>query len=215
MWAAKKPIYIRKERKAMTHPICPECSTIFVKRAQRESLQERVLSLICVYPFRCQLCRHRFRFLHQGIKYLRVEEDRRAYERLAINFPVTFTSDSIESKGSVADISIAGCAMQAEVKMDPGAILRMSLQMSDGVPAVAVQAAVVRDVRRNRIGVEFLQLKKTERDRLRDFIRNLLLGRQTSEAAGLTSDRTAQFAKHCLRRQHRSLFLEHLVCDAC
>jgi len=99
--------------------------------------------------------------------------------------------------------------------MDPGAILRMSLQMSDGVPAVAVQAAVVRDVRRNRIGVEFLQLKKTERDRLRDFIRNLLLGRQTSEAAGLTSDRTAQFAKHCLRRQHRSLFLEHLVCDAC
>jgi hypothetical protein len=167
----------------MTHPICPKCSTKFVKRAHRESLQERVLSLVYVDPFRCQLCGHRFGFLHWGIKDLRVEEDRRAYERLAINFPVTFTSDSIESRGSVVDISIAGCAMQAGVNMVPGAILRMSLQISDGVPAVAVQAAVVRDVRRNRIGVEFLQVKKTERDRLRDFIRKLLLGRQTSETA--------------------------------
>ena len=156
MWAAKKPIYIRKERKAMSHPICPACSTEFVKPAHRESLQERVLSLIYVDPFRCQLCGHRFRFLHWGIKHSRVDEDRRAYQRFPVSFPVTFTSHSIQSKGLIADISMAGCALQTTARLELGAILRMSLEISNAKSPLVGDAGVVRDGRRNCEGVEFL-----------------------------------------------------------
>lgn len=167
----------------MTQPSCPECFTEYVKRVRRESLKERLISLFYFYPFRCQLCGHRFKFLQWGVKYLRVEEDRRTYERLRLNFPVTFTRDGIQSSGTIADISMAGCAIRAAAKLDPGTILRTSLQMSPVMPPIVVEAAIVRDVRQDRVGVEFLHLKKIERDRLRDFIRNSLLKQQSGETS--------------------------------
>jgi len=175
----------------MTHPSCPECSTEYVKRVHRESLKERLLSLFYVYPFRCQLDGHRFRFLQWKVKYVRVEEDRRTYERLPMNFPVTFTSRGTESEGRIADISIAGCALETEAKLVLGAILCVSLQITDDIPPVEVSAAVVRDIHQKWVGIEFLQLKKTERDRLRDFIHAALVERHRGDpaVAGLEPER--------------------------
>jgi c-di-GMP-binding flagellar brake protein YcgR len=122
------------------------------------------------------------------VNYLRVEEDRRTYERLPVSCPVTFTHDSIQSRGSIEDISMAGCAMLAEDILAPGTILQMALHISDDVPPVGVTAAVVRNVRRRRVGVEFLQLKKTERDRLRDFIQAALRRRQMNQIDSAAAD---------------------------
>ena len=158
----------------MTRLSCPDCATEYVKRARRESLKDRLLSLIYVYPFFCQLCGHRFRSLQWGTKYLRIEEDRRIYQRMPAHFPVAFVSDGVKSSGLAADISMGGCALQIATKIQLGAILRVSLRISENMPPISVEAAVVRDVRRNRVGVEFLQVKKIERDRLRDFISSLL-----------------------------------------
>ena len=165
----------------MTDPTCPGCFTKFVKRVRRESLQERVLSLIYIYPFRCQLCGRYFRFLHWKVKYRRVDQDRRIYQRLPISFPATLTGNSIESKGLVANISMAGCAINTGAKLEPGAILRMSLHIPGNLPPIGVQAAVVRDVQQNCAGLEFLQIEKTDRERLRAFISVLLREQWKSE----------------------------------
>lgn len=41
---------------------CPECSSEYVARSHRTSVQ-RVLSMIQLYPYRCDACGHRFMLL--------------------------------------------------------------------------------------------------------------------------------------------------------
>lgn len=163
----------------MSQLICPKCSKDYVKRVGRQGLKEHVLSLCYVYPFRCQLCGYRFRFLQWGIRYQRVEEDRREYERLPMNFPVSFEGDDVRGVGSVVDISMSGCSLHAEAQLEEGKILQMVLQISRDLLPVAVEAAIVRTVQANRVGVEFLRFQPTERERLQLFVRGLVLGRKT------------------------------------
>lgn len=163
----------------MANLICPQCSRDYVKRVGRQGLKERLLSLFYVYPFRCQLCGYRFRFLQWGIRYQRVEGDRREYERLPMNFPLTFDGESVHGVGSVLDLSISGCSLHTEARLDEGTILRMALQISTDLLPVAVEAAIVRTVHGNRAGVEFLRFPQNERERLQVFVRGLVLGPKT------------------------------------
>ena len=55
----------------MPRPLCPRCSREYVKRVSRVGLGERLISLFYVYPFRCQLCGHRFQLLQWGVEYKR------------------------------------------------------------------------------------------------------------------------------------------------
>lgn len=160
----------------MENPFCPACSREYVKRIGRRGITERLLSVFYVYPFRCQLCGHRFRALQFGVRYQRIEEDRREYERIPTEFPVTFTGDSIDGKGSVVDISMTGCTFNGHSQLAKDKIIRVVLHVSDDVLPISVEAAVVRSVHMNRVGLEFLQFERGERERLHLFIRGLLLG---------------------------------------
>jgi len=159
----------------MPQPNCPKCSRDYVKRVSRVGFKERLLSIIYVYPFRCQLCRYRFRVMQWRVNYVRVEEDRREYDRMPISFPVSFAGDNIDGNGSVADISMNGCSIQANAELTEGSITRMALQISNQSPPVNVEAAVVRTVRKDHIGIEFLRFEQKDRERLQLFIRGLLL----------------------------------------
>jgi hypothetical protein len=161
----------------MPRPLCPRCSREYIRRVSRVGLGERLISLFYVYPFRCQLCGHRFKLLQWGIKYKRIEEDRREYERMPVNFAATFVAGGVHGQGLIVDISIAGCSLHTDAQLAEGNILRMGLQVSNQTPPVNVEAAIVRSIRLNRAGVEFLQFENGERERLQRFIRGLILDR--------------------------------------
>jgi PilZ domain len=161
----------------MPRPLCPRCSREYVRRVSRVGLGERLISLFYVYPFRCQLCGHRFQLLQWGVKYKRIEEDRREYERIPVNFPATFAAVGVSGQGLIVDISIAGCSLHTEAQLGEGNILRMGLQVPNETPPVNVEAAIVRSIRSGRAGVEFLQFENGERERLQHFIRGLILDR--------------------------------------
>jgi PilZ domain len=161
----------------MSRPLCPRCSREYVRRVSRVGLGERLISLFYVYPFRCQLCGHRFKLLQRGVTYKRVEEDRREYERLPVNFPATFTAGGVNGQGLVVDISIAGCSFHTQAQLAEGNILRMVLQVPNETHPVNLQAAIVRSIRSGRAGVEFLEFENGERERLQHFIRGLILDR--------------------------------------
>jgi hypothetical protein len=72
---------------------------------------------------------------------------------------------------------MGGCTLQTQTKVETGAILNLSLQISKDVPPVIVDAGVVRNVRDGVIGVEFLLWQQSERERLQLFVRGLLIGR--------------------------------------
>jgi hypothetical protein len=161
----------------MLRPLCPRCSKEYVRRVSRVGLGERVASLFYVYPFRCQLCGHRFKLLQWGAKYRRIEEDRREYERMAANFPVTFVAGAVNGQALVVDISMAGCTLQTEAQLAEGNILQMGLQVSNTPQPINVEAAIIRSIQSGRAGVEFLRVENGERERLQSFIRGLILDR--------------------------------------
>jgi DNA-directed RNA polymerase subunit RPC12/RpoP len=160
----------------MLQPLCPNCARDYTKRVSRIGFKERLLSIIYVYPFRCQLCGYRFSFMQRGVRYRRVEEDRREYNRMPASFPVSFACDGIEATGHVLDISLNGCTVEANTVIAEGSIVRMALQMSEELAPIGVEAALVRDVNRDRIGIEFLRFQYHDRERLQIFIRRLLNG---------------------------------------
>jgi len=156
---------------------CPNCARDFVRRVPRAGLSEVVLSVFYVYPFKCQLCGERFRDLQWGVRYTRVEEDRRDYDRMEIDFPIGFAGDDIRGDGAVLNVSMGGCRFKTGAQLGLGTILRVELRVSADLPPVIVDAAVVRSVGGGSIGVEFLQWQEGERQRLQLFVRGMLIGR--------------------------------------
>lgn len=43
---------------------CPNCRSKDIRRSHRRNLLERLLSFVCIYPFRCDSCGERFKKLH-------------------------------------------------------------------------------------------------------------------------------------------------------
>lgn len=157
-------------------PVCPQCGRDFVRRCHREGALEQLLSIAYIYPFRCQLCTHRFRAMEWGKRYNKRRIDKRQYERIATRFPVTFSGDQVEGKGEVADLSIEGCGLETETPPEVGALLQLKLYTtSEQEPAVVVDAAVVRSVRSRSVGVKFLRLSAEHKGRLSQYMRNLLV----------------------------------------
>jgi PilZ domain len=162
----------------MNEPQCPRCRRDFVQRVHRRWGLERVLSLLYIYPFRCQLCGHRFRVQQWGVRYVRRAIDRRQYERMATSFPVTFSGAAGTGEGMVTDIALGGCGVGTTAQLVEGAILQMQLQTSPSTPAIPVEAAVVRSVRPRYVGFEFLRFEPQARERLSQFLYELLMARQ-------------------------------------
>lgn len=140
-------------------------------------MREFLSSLFYVYPFKCQLCGERFLNFQWGPRYTRVEEDRRAYDRMEVNFPMTFSAQNLAGEGVLLNISMAGCRFKTTVDLGVGMVLQMGLQVSVDLPPIGVDAAVVRNVSRGSAGVEFLRWQESERQRLQLFVQGILIGR--------------------------------------
>ena|SRR5215510_6739657 len=162
----------------MAFPKCPRCGRDFVRRSSRAGRAEILLSVFYVYPYRCQLCGHRFRSFQPGVRYTKVNEDRREYNRIPINFPVTFSGENVAGEGMLVNISMGGCLFTTTADLATGIIMKLALQIYSSVPPVIVDAAVVvvRRIDPETAGVEFLRWQETERVRLRAFMRELLIG---------------------------------------
>jgi PilZ domain len=153
---------------------CPECKHDFGRRVSRVRLTEKIASLFYVYPFRCQLCGHRFSSFQRGVRYVKIAEDRRDYYRMRIDRPVTFSAEKISGKGTLRDISMGGCSFNTDVDLAFGMILKLEIQISVSSSPLRVDA-VVRHVSAGAAGVEFIGWQDSERARLRAFVKNLRL----------------------------------------
>ena len=138
---------------------------------------ESCLRLVAVYPFKCQLCGHRFRSFQSDVRYVTVQEDRRDYDRMERKFPVKFTSEYIAGEGMVLDVAMGGCTFTTSSDLVIGMALTMDLRISAAVPPVIVNTAVVRNIRAGIAGVEFLTWQESERERLQLFVTGMLIGR--------------------------------------
>ena len=155
---------------------CPNCARQFVRRVSCIGSAETLLGFFYIYPFKCQLCGFRFRMPQWGVRYVRVPEDKRDYDRMAARFPVTFQAHNLRGQGTVTNLSMGGCNFTSADPIAIGTVLQLWLQISDDVAPVLVDAAVVRYVHEHAAGVEFIRWQPSERERLQLFVRGLLIG---------------------------------------
>jgi len=144
---------------------CPLCESSYVRRAHRKGVLEQLLSAVYVYPFRCQLCTHRFLSLQWGVRYAR-QEDPRQYERIGVRFPVQFSGPQTTGKGIVTDISVADCAIETSLPFKQGDVLKLELSAKTGRPPIIVARAAVRSIRPGTVGVQFVEVSDQEQARL-------------------------------------------------
>src|SRR4030095_13493169 len=79
-------------------------------RGNRRTSARRILWL-------SQLCGERFSFFQRGVRYVRIDEEQRLYQRSPVNFPIAFANDEVSGKGRVGDISMGGCTVQTDAQL--------------------------------------------------------------------------------------------------
>jgi hypothetical protein len=154
-------------------PTCPVCQSTYVRRSPRAGVFENLLSLLYVYPFRCQLCSYRFTALQWGIRYAK-HQDLRQYERIGVRFPVLFGNGQIVGKGTVTDVSVGDCAIETAVQLHQGDALKLELFAKSGRPPIVVTRAVVRSVRQGQVGVQFVDMEDSEKARLNRLVADMV-----------------------------------------
>jgi hypothetical protein len=161
---------------------CRQCSRDFVRRVSRAGIVDMLLSLFYLYPFKCQLCGDRFRARQTGVRSMRVEDDRREYDRMEMRFPISFSAAEASGDGVMLNFSMAGCNFSTSAQIPPGVVLRMVFHVKPGLVPISVEAALVRYVGPGSVGVEFLRLEASERERLQHLVRGKLIESPTALA---------------------------------
>lgn len=158
----------------MKAPVCPKCKSELVGRTHRNGMVERAVSLAYIYPFKCQVCQHRFRKLQWGERYVRVPLDRRHAERLPTRIPVTIHwKDGGQGRGTVRDISVTGCGIETEAPVPMGALVLLQLE-PEGEPPIDIDVGEVRSRQSRRIGVRFSRVAPTHVERVRQIVQRLI-----------------------------------------
>lgn len=156
---------------------CPNCERSFVRRSHRKGLWEFLCGLLLIYPYRCQLCSHRFLANPRTSPLKRHRE----FERLQVRFPASFRSayldQTIDGEGTVATLSIRGCSLTTQEPLAKGMLLRLHIRNQEQEPPIEISVAAVRSSAREQMGIEFLHLHPAEEARLRRFLQHLLHSR--------------------------------------
>jgi PilZ domain-containing protein len=132
-----------------------------------------LISLFYVYPFSCQLCGQGFSLFQPGVRYFRVDEDQREYQRIRVDLPIRLLQGTSNSNGAAIDISMRGCTVRNIDPLPLGTVVKISLKLPNVPETVAIEA-IVRNRSDSRIGLEFLRFEGEDRQRLRHFVQGLL-----------------------------------------
>lgn len=150
---------------------CPKCGTSKIRLAPRKTVSDRLLSVLTIYPWRCQLCTMRFRtFVGQLAR-----SQRRNYERVGVEFPVWFKSSHSSTQemgrqGVLDNLSIRGCRIRCDAPVPTGTSIKMEFQPSNCSFPITIDGAMVRSSSRDSIGLRFVRLLREDEVRIRQII---------------------------------------------
>ena len=95
--------------------------------------------------------------------------EQRQHVRYQVEFPATFAGDHA-GIGIVYNLGMGGCKVVSDLAVQSGALLAVHLRIPEQPLAITIRAATVRWTRELEFGVEFLEMQKTERARLEQFL---------------------------------------------
>jgi c-di-GMP-binding flagellar brake protein YcgR len=136
------------------------------------------LGLLTVYPFRCQLCTHRF----LAFLWRYSASPKREYDRVPAQYPVTLYPASAqkqgeEIQGTTVNLSITGGLIETNAQVPQGTSVRLKIHSAALASPIEVEGAMVRAVLENRLALEFFKIAPEEEQRFRVFMEAHLLCR--------------------------------------
>jgi PilZ domain len=155
---------------------CTRCATDYVRQSRRSGTIDRVLSMLRMFPFRCQLCTHRFWVIRLGQDFDATPNDeKREYQRFAVNIPATFRGEQNSGKGRITTLAIRGACLETESRLEHGTRVSLTLSLPGMHPPVEIETAVVRAALGKRFGLEFLEIDSLDEELLRSHIETLIV----------------------------------------
>jgi c-di-GMP-binding flagellar brake protein YcgR len=162
---------------------CPICGAPFVRVTYQEGAVERLLSIVNVFPFRCQLCTNRFRAFSSAARHNTQAFDRRQYTRLTASIEaqiLDFSQPDLTNR--ITDISMDGCTVQT-TGLSKGAFVGLLLKPTMEEEMIRIETAMVCSVRPSSMGFRFLEVLPEYHRRLSQVVLGLLV----SQSPHLTS----------------------------
>jgi PilZ domain-containing protein len=157
---------------------CPRCKSEFVRRSRRKTPGERLASAARFYPFRCQICQHRFLAFRPGERYVAVlEPDRREFERMPVEAWSALWTGARGGAARVIDVSAGGCAIETDAALREGDVVRLQVTPAGADRPIAVEQAMVRSARPGRVGVQFIRVQEDDEGRLRQYLYEVFVSR--------------------------------------
>ena len=101
--------------------------------------------------------------------------DRRTEPRFRVEFRtvLSVSGTPIEGKGTILDLSLKGCRVEAPLDVLPSTLLELRVYIPDLDWPLMVDGAVVQWVKGQTFGLRFLRLRKSEEERLAEVILSL------------------------------------------
>jgi hypothetical protein len=90
--------------------------------------------------------------------------------RHKLNCRVFFSGGGLEGEGLLNDLSKTGCKIQCQTVPEMGATVKVDLFLLDYPRPLKVERAIVRWVKADTFGVEFVDIQASQRERLRVFL---------------------------------------------
>lgn len=151
----------------MSARVCPNCGTDKIRPAPNRTGLDRVLSLLTIYSYRCQLCGHRF----SAFSGRRRVPPRRGFQRLAVSYPVWFrpeaaAEESPSFEGTLVNLTIRGCRLRSAAPPPVGAQVTIEFQPSPFSLPITIDSAVVRSSSPAGVGLRFLKIARSEERRV-------------------------------------------------
>jgi len=147
---------------------CPQCQKDGVLRARPRSPREHMAALVFVSPFHCPSCSHRFLAPRLWDGHSHHPIDRREHLRIPVRLYLSFSGGKVRGEGTVLDLSMGGCIIKSETRVQQDDIFYLQLSLDESEPPLEV-AGMVRSVSARGIAFKFLRAAQ-ENKRLLAFV---------------------------------------------
>lgn len=116
----------------------------------------------------------------------------RTYYRFPLNYPVIFGGAPFVGEGVLTNLSLKGCSVTCNREVLCGSDVRVSMFLNHELPALPVELGIIKWVKGNQFGVEFVRVPVEAQQRLNRRLRIELiewLGQRHRKSASSGSPR--------------------------
>ncbi len=99
--------------------------------------------------------------------------ERRKHPRFVCEYSISFVGGNITGSGTVSNLSMGGCVLASDSRVRRGDHMKLRINLPEQESPIQVELAIVRCVKGQESGLQFINMEPEEQTRLRRFVSTL------------------------------------------